>query len=434
MKILWIHAGSQKRFNRAGWKQWHTELESELQAAGLETRTSVSEHFASGWEEPESWGNESEALQAVAELAQGLPVSGVATLLRDPNTITVESALMGRAAQMITTWTKDSALRKQLRCQLREELATWSLPDGEGTELKILLAHGLGSLIAYDTLLSNPDLGKDLLLLTFGSHLGHPAARNVYGGRLQPLEVKHWYNLHNPHDRMFTSALSLVDPRFTEVRTPFAYSDGDLNHAPIITGREKDAYLDHPVVRELVWPAILNAGTSAKAKKVSKSATAAQGVFQPSHRALLIGIDTYQHSGIPELKGCINDTYLVSSVLQECGMPPEQIRVLHNERATASEIRKRLHWLLEGASAGDTRLLYFSGHGTQLDSYSTGEVVDRQDECLVAWDYAFSRDTGILDDDIWRLYAQLPYDVNFFAIMDCCHAGGTHRGQQRVRG
>lgn len=448
MQLLWIHADDLAKTKLPGWQRWSKGLKAELKALGLAiAKVSISKFHALALEQSGALGNEPEAIQAVAQLAQGQPISGATSLLRDPNTVTVESALLGRTALKISKWTGSPEMRRRCRNELLTKLQSWSASRAATKDPSVILAHGMGSLIAYDTLLENPQMGGEIVLISFGSHLGHPSVRNVYAGRLQALKVKHWYNLHNPFDRVFTSMLSLVDPCFTEVRTPFQQDDGTLNHSPIILGREKDAYLDHAVVRDLVWPAILrgdeqkNSQKPRRRKSVAAGETVpqttestAQAVFQPTHRALLIGIDNYLQPAIPDLKGCVNDTYLISSVLQECGMKADQIRLLHNERATGSAIRERLHWLLDGVKDGDTRVLLFSGHGTQLESYSTGEVVDRQDECLVPHDYSFSRETGIVDDDLWRLYSQLPYGVRFISIMDCCHAGGTHRGPQRVRG
>ncbi len=56
----------------------------------------------------------------------------------------------------------------------------------------------------------------------------------------------------------------------------------------------------------------------------------------------------------------------MSSVLQESGFKPDEIRVVLNERATAQGIMERLHWLLEGVRDGDERMLFYSGHGAQI--------------------------------------------------------------------
>jgi hypothetical protein len=53
----------------------------------------------------------------------------------------------------------------------------------------------------------------------------------------------------------------------------------------------------------------------------------------------------------------------------------------------------------------------------------------------VPWNFDWTRENAILDDDFFSLYSNLPFDSRFFAIFDCCHAGGIHRESgPRARG
>jgi len=76
---------------------------------------------------------------------------------------------------------------------------------------------------------------------------------------------------------------------------------------------------------------------------------------KPAQRALLVGINDYPDPQ-NRLEGCVNDVFLMSSVLQESGFDPDNIRVVLNERATRSAFWKRLDWLLDGAEDGDDRV------------------------------------------------------------------------------
>jgi hypothetical protein len=154
----------------------------------------------------------------------------------------------------------------------------------------------------------------------------------------------------------------------------------------------------------------------------------------PNRRALLVGINDYPNPAY-RLEGCVNDTFLMSSALQECGYRPEDIRVLLNDRASAKNILERLHWLLDDARPGDERVFYFSGHGAQIPAYGAKEEVDHLNECLVPHDFDWSAEHSISDDQFVELYSQLPYDSHFAAIFDCCHSGGmTRAGGLRARG
>ena len=77
---------------------------------------------------------------------------------------------------------------------------------------------------------------------------------------------------------------------------------------------------------------------------------------------------------------------------------------------------------------------YYSGHGAQLPDYNAGEQIDHVDECLVPYDFHWTQDSAITDDDFLRYYSALPYSAKFFAIFDCCHSGGlTRDGARKVR-
>ena len=81
------------------------------------------------------------------------------------------------------------------------------------------------------------------------------------------------------------------------------------------------------------------------------------------------------------------------------------------------------------------RVLFYSGHGAQMPGYNALGVVDHVDECLVPFDFNWTKESAITDDDFFRLYSDLPYGAKFFAIFDCCHSGGmTRDGSRKVRG
>jgi hypothetical protein len=148
---------------------------------------------------------------------------------------------------------------------------------------------------------------------------------------------------------------------------------------------------------------------------------------KPQRRALLIGINDYPDPS-NRLEGCVNDVFLMSSVLQECGFDAGDIRVVLNDRATASS-------LLDDVVGGDERVLFYSGHGAQIPAYGSRDEVDHFDECLVPWDFDWTLSRALTDKQFFELYTQLPYDSYFAAIFDCCHSGGmTRDGVRKARG
>ncbi len=350
-------------------------------------------------------------------------------------------------AGMVAEWAGKPKLRAAARKLLLEAIAK-TRPD-------LVLAHSLGSLITYDTL-ARVDLPADLGLdrtsvVTFGSQIGHPALRKLFGNRLVPMRaVQQWFHLFNPSDHVFTAALDLrfspgERPNFSQLITPFDVPWDPLNH-------DAGRYLAHPETFGTVWrhastvmgavpevlpglPRLLTISSSKPARRKSQEMAApyVQRNLQ-QRRALLVGISEYANPA-NNLAGCTNDVFLFSSVLQEAGFEAQNIRVVLNERATAEAIRERLAWLLDGTADGQDRVFYYAGHGAQIPGYGTGEVVDGLDECLVPYDFNWSRERAVLDDWFYELYSQLPMETRFLTVLDCCHSGGmTRDGTAKARG
>ena len=319
-------------------------------------------------------------------------------------------------AGMIVQWSAEESLRSQANRAVLKAMAA--------KDYDVVCAHSLGSLIAYDAFARNPDAIRGKYFATFGSQIGHPAVRDVFAGYIRMIPAKHWFHLFNPDDRVFTCPLSIADAAFTQVLTPFDVPNDLLNH-------NAEWYLTRPetiaTLTQTMQGAIPKA--LASAARAFNRATRA-----PDKRALLIGINEYPDPA-NRLEGCVNDVFLMSSLLQECGFQSEDIRVVLDSRATAAAILDRLHWLLDGVEDDDQRVLFYSGHGAQMPVYGARGRPDRVVETLVPWDFDWSLSKAITDRQFCNLYSQLPYDSHFVAIFDCCHSGGmTREGGARVRG
>jgi hypothetical protein len=322
-------------------------------------------------------------------------------------------------AGMVTQWAEDDDLRR--KCQERlQDWITKTRPD-------VVCAHSLGTLIAYDLFVEKP--GKpgslDFTLVTFGSQIGNPTVRGMFGGRIREIGPVFWYNLYNKKDRVFVVSLTVPSEAYLQVDTL-----SDLGHDAV-------GYLTHSNTVARVWRdiAVQRTGRPRITRRALAAPAAAKPLKAPSPpRALLIGINDYPNPA-ERLEGCVNDVFLMSSVLQETGFPADSIRVVLNGRATAQGIRERMEWLFADARPGEIRFLYYSGHGAQIPGYGPGDTVDRLDECLVPYDFDWSHETAFTDDHFFDLYSQLPYETTFMTVFDCCHSGGmTRQGGAKVRG
>lgn len=333
---------------------------------------------------------------------------------------------------MVTQFAENENLRARLRDHLAKQMRTHK-PD-------IVFAHSLGTLLTYSLLL-NKDY-KGLLhactYITAGCQIGRAALRTLFGGRLNTVDVRSWFNLYNRNDDVLVVPLNIFAPNYRQIDTHFELA-GVGDHDAI-------SYILHENAINTVWrhlatkpsaPARAIGGAKPKATKADILPLLPSAPAPPrlDRRALLIGIDDYP-SPDDRLEGCVNDVFKMSAALQQVGFKAEEIRVVFNERATSAGIRERFSWLLEDPQAGDVRVLYFSGHGAQIPDYASDETVDHKDETLVAYDFDWSdRSTYLTDDDFNAVYAQLPYDMTFIAFFDCCHSGGIARmGGAKVRG
>ncbi len=138
--------------------------------------------------------------------------------------------------------------------------------------------------------------------------------------------------------------------------------------------------------------------------------------------ALVIGIANYPK--VRKLPNTIlKDAQDIHNLLlspEHCGYLPANIRLLLDNKATAEDIRNGLHWLAESAGAGDTALLYFSGHGGRIESGpEKGNYMipyDCDPKNLVG--------TSISDNELTNLL-KIIKSQRFLILFDSCFSGGT---------
>lgn len=147
-----------------------------------------------------------------------------------------------------------------------------------------------------------------------------------------------------------------------------------------------------------------------------------------TRRALFVGIN---YTGTKsELRGCHADVQNLKSFVEKHGFSSQNMRVLmdvvgapSDTQPTRANMLAGMKWLAEGAKAGDSLFLHYSGHGSHQKD-TDGDEGDGEDETICPVDY----DTAgmIVDDDIHALVCKpLPAGVKLTAIFDCCHSGSA---------
>jgi hypothetical protein len=144
---------------------------------------------------------------------------------------------------------------------------------------------------------------------------------------------------------------------------------------------------------------------------------------------LLVGINDYAPAGPggPDLHGCVNDVKDFANTLGALSIVPIQpasMRILTDRNATRENILAGLKWLLSGATSGDVRIFYYSGHGTYVVDVSDDEP-DKKDEAICPHDFATAG--PITDDDIRAELAGMPVGVNLDVFLDSCFSGTATR-------
>ena len=114
--------------------------------------------------------------------------------------------------------------------------------------------------------------------------------------------------------------------------------------------------------------------------------------------ALIIGINTYESSKIPNLEGAVPDADDVRDyLLNHLGVPSSQIRDLRDSGATRAAIMEEIKAFASNnkIKEGDPILIYYAGHGSSADTPkgwevgSTGKI-----ELLIPYDHSSPLDDG----------------------------------------
>ena len=153
-------------------------------------------------------------------------------------------------------------------------------------------------------------------------------------------------------------------------------------------------------------------------------------------KALLIGINKYLHYKEKSLKGCVNDTKIMESVLKSrYGFDESNITILNDEEATRESIVRELNYILETCEPNDIIVFHFSGHGTRRRSDEPGNP-DGMEETIMPYDTGHDPDLDldIHDSDLRNWLALLAKKTaNINLIFDNCYSGSVVRGE-RARG
>lgn len=141
----------------------------------------------------------------------------------------------------------------------------------------------------------------------------------------------------------------------------------------------------------------------------------------PIKKATLIGIN---YIGTPNrLNGCINDTVLISNLLQtQFGYDASNISFMTDDtiiKPTRANILNAFKTLIAESQSGDSLFFLYSGHGTQKNNSNNPNPADKIDECI------YPIDGNIITDiELKKIVdSNLKEGVTLTAIFDSCFSG-----------
>lgn len=146
-------------------------------------------------------------------------------------------------------------------------------------------------------------------------------------------------------------------------------------------------------------------------------------------KALLIGIN-YKDDPYNRLYGCINDTYMMQTILNTYfNIPTKNITLINDDLPSDSPLyptydnmTKQIKNFINDLNKNRTSSAYifFSGHGYQLKD-SNGDEIDGYDEQIVPVDF---QSKGFISDDfLFSMFLKLNRRTKLYFMSDACNSG-----------
>jgi metacaspase-1 len=144
-----------------------------------------------------------------------------------------------------------------------------------------------------------------------------------------------------------------------------------------------------------------------------------------ANHAVLIGVNEYEKQ--PPLYGCVNDVVDFKSHLQKTGSVSDpNIVVLTDAAASKKSILEALRSLVSALGVDDTGYFHMSSHGVRMPS-ADAEEPDGLDEVLCPYEFDWTAETGISDNEVLEILAGLDLGARLVVTVDACHSGHLRR-------
>ena len=146
--------------------------------------------------------------------------------------------------------------------------------------------------------------------------------------------------------------------------------------------------------------------------------------------AVVIGIADYSGRG-NDLWHPDEDAKDMVTVLEGNGYSSDNIMVLLNRKATASNIVNAINWLVTNEKAGDEVVFFYSGHGARIadtEGFDQDTEDDGYDELIVTYDFY-----GLSDGNLKNWFSNVE-STKFALLFGSCHSGGMFDDNDDIQG
>jgi caspase domain-containing protein/uncharacterized protein DUF4384 len=142
-------------------------------------------------------------------------------------------------------------------------------------------------------------------------------------------------------------------------------------------------------------------------------------------RALVIGIDAYQH--VSPLNGAVNDARDIAGTLEAAGV--QDLTTLYDEEASREGILNAWRDLINRSETDDVLVLSYAGHGAQEREWVKGSEADGFDEVflLAGFDVSAPGNGERLRDDDIAAMLRAAGERSVLILADSCHSGTMTR-------
>jgi uncharacterized caspase-like protein len=178
----------------------------------------------------------------------------------------------------------------------------------------------------------------------------------------------------------------------------------------------------------------LNHTSPMKLNQAEVYAQPAEPPSQPkaaSKWAVVIGIADYQGTGSDLWHPDEDAKEMYTELTRQQGYAKANVKLITNNKATASAIVSAIDWLVANEKAGDEVVFFYSGHGYRApdsEGWDSDTESDGNDEMIVTYDFY-----GLPDGWFKQKFSAVE-STKFALMFGSCHSGGMFDDNDDLQG